>query len=264
MHFWIDKRSSYGIGLGHSRMHMGGQNFHHHRMRSKSIVTPIRQHPPPACVPSSSQNHVKSHHLHHHRSRHVESDNRPAHQSRQQQQHSSHETSAPIPIPTINTQHVPVIHSMHTRMDLPINHVVDPLENSRTGLANQWLPIYLKCAISVSMAIILLTLKLYYDNDLNSLQLLSFWSISIVLLMYTTIISILRMRKSRSLMNQPGLENFLDRVEPTTTNQVSTQHADDSMELPPPYAVAIMLPEKAFKPQESPPPSYASAEKLTI
>lgn len=114
------------------------------------------------------------------------------------------------------------------------------------------------------MAIILLTLKLYYDNDLNSLQLLTFWSMSIVLLMYTTIISVLRMRKGRSMISQPGLENFLDRVEPSTTNQVTTQRHDDSSEPPPPYAVAITLPEKAFKPQESPPPSYASAEKLTI
>jgi hypothetical protein len=251
MHFWIDKRSSYGIG--HNRS-MGGVTYQHRRIRSKSIVTPVRQHPPP-CVPSTSHQHVKSHHQR----------NRPAEHTadRPRTLHSS-STEIPAPIsnaPALHAQYVPVIHSVYPRDELPLTHVVDSIESSRS-LTNHWLPIYLKGGICVAMAIVLVTLKLYYDNDLNGFQLITFGSMSIVIVIFTVTISFLRSRKSQVLRNQRDVnDNFTElMIEPMMSNQIIVQSIDESVEPPPPYAVALSFPEKQSV-YESPPPSY---EKINI
>lgn len=258
MHFWIDKRSNYGIG--HNRS-MAGVSYQHRRIRSKSIVTPIRQHPPP-CVPSTSQHYAKSHHLHHHRNRHVELDHRlpasriPHHPTPE----SSSSQSNPLPI---NIQQI-VVHSVYPRPEvLPINHVVDSLDSTRSGITSHWLPIYLKGGICVATAIILLTIKFYYDNYMTGLELLTFGSMSIALLIFSSTIVILRMRKKRLTLSQRIQQELFAEpvIEPTINNQMTTVTLDEPIDLPPPYAVAIRLPEKQSTIDCSPPPSY---EKINM
>lgn len=263
MHFWIDKRSSYGIGYNRS---MSGLSYQHRRGRAKSIVTPVRQHPPP-CVPSTSH-HAKSHHLHHHRSRH--GDEHRTSQSRVTQNVvaavSTAENHAPISHPaTLNTQYVPVIHSVYPRDELPVNLVVESNDSSRSNsVTNHWLPIYLKGGICVAMAIILVTLKLYYDNDLSGLQLLAFGLMSIVIVLFTTTVSVLRMKKNRAMMlhnQRDHNDNYTGRAIQPHNNQILMQSSDEANEPPPPYAVAVAFPDKQSVAYESPPPSY---EKINI
>lgn len=257
MHFWIDKRSNYGIG--HNRS-MAGVSYQHRRIRSKSIVTPIRQHPPP-CVPSTSQHYAKSHHLHSQRNRHAELDHRPS----RIPHHSAPESSSSQINPSPMNSHQIVVHSVYPRPEvLAINHVVDSNHSTRNNsITGQWLPIYLKGGICVATAIILLTIKFYYDNYMTGLELLTFGSMSIALLIFSTTIAIMRMRKKRiTLSQQFHHEQFTEPViEPINNNQMTTLTLNAPVDLPPPYAVAIRLPEKQSTIDCSPPPSY---EKINI
>ena len=257
MHFWIDKRSSYGIG--HNRS-MAGHSYQHRRIRSKSIVTPVRHHP--SGVPSTSQQHAKSH-LHHHRNRHLDLDHRPT--AVRIQHHSTPENPAlQSNTHILNNHRVPVIHSVYAREELSVNHLVDPIESSRRSncIANHWLPIYLKCGICVATALTLLTLKLYYDNDLTGLQLLTFGSTSIMLLAFSITITFLRMRRNRLMQIQRVQhENFEPVIQPVINNRIREQSIEECVDPPPPYAVAVRLPEKHATIDCSPPPSY---EKINI
>jgi hypothetical protein len=263
MHFWIDKRSSYGIGYNRS---MSGLSYQHRRVRSKSIVTPVRQHLPP-CIPSTSH-HAKSHHLHHHRSRHAEQDHR-ASQSRVTQNVSGSasaiEHHAPVAHPVaLNSQYVPVIHSVYPRHDeMTINPGTESNDSSRSNsVTNHWLPIYLKGGICVAMALVLVTLKLYYDNDLSGLQMLAFGLMAVVIVLFTMTVSVLRMKKNRAVLNlRDHNDNFAELVIQPHNNQIVLQSIDEVNEPPPPYALAISFPEKQSAVYESPPPSY---EKINI
>jgi hypothetical protein len=256
MHFWIDKRSSYGIGYNRS---MSGLSYQHRRVRSKSIVTPVRQHLPP-CIPSTSH-HAKSHL----RSRNIEQENR-ANQSRTTPNisgiASAVDSRASV---ALNSQYVPVIHSVYPRHDeMAINPVIDSNESSRSNsVTNHWLPIYLKGGICVAMALILVTLKLYYDNDLSGLQMLAFGLMAIVIVLFTMTISVLRMKKNRAVLNlRDHNDNFTELVIQPHNNQILLQSIDEVNEPPPPpYAVAVAYPEKQSTIYESPPPSY---EKINI
>jgi hypothetical protein len=245
MHFWIDKRSSYGIG--HNRPGMGCQSYQPRRIRSKSVLIPQIPIRPP----------IPSHHIiksNHHRNRNVDSDHhRPITASRTQQHSTTSSQVQSIPI-----QHVPVIHSVYPRDELSVvNHVVDS-ENTRSdGVINHWLPLQIICGICIMFATALVLLKLYFDNEMTGVQLLSFGSISIAFLICTTTISILRMRKNRLNLSRRN-EVFTETIIEPMGQQITIQlQSCGSLEPPPPYNVAINLPEK----QSSPPPSY---EKIHI
>lgn len=261
MHFWIDKRSNYGIG--HNRS-MAGVSYQHRRIRSKSIVTAIRQHPPP-CVPSTSQHYAKSHHLHSQRNRQIDLEHRSP--ATRIPNHPTPESSTAQSNPLPNSSLQIVVHSVYPRPEvLPINHVVDSLDSTRSsGITSHWLPIYLKGGICVATAIILLTIKFYYDNYMTGLELLTFGSMSIALLIFSSTIVILRMRKRRLTMSQQfHHEHFAEPViEPTINNQLTTLTIDEPVDLPPPYAVAIRLPEKQSTFDCSPPPSYDKINMIT-
>lgn len=256
MHFWIDKRSNYGIG--HNRSMAGLTNHQHRRMRSKSIVTPLRQHP--ACIPSTSQHHAKSHHLSHHRNRQLQELDVRTNASRIPQESNPESSTYQSQSAGLNSNHVPVVHSVYPRDET--NHLHHVVGNSRgNAFADTSFPVYLKGGICIAMAIILLTVKLYFDNELNGLQLVTFGSMSLVLLVFTMTITILRMRKKRSMLhlrveNEVSFQPIID--EPVVLNQSTTQSLaeDDSNDLPPPYAVAVRLPEKQSIIDCSPPPSY--------
>lgn len=227
MHFWIDKRqSSYGIG-GHNRS-MAGLSYQHRRIRSKSLTTQARLNASCILPQAAEQSRTNPQRTH--------------------QQPSTQNASS------LNAQHVPVIHSVYIRDTLPVSHLVDSLESSRSSaVTNHWLPIYLKSGICFAMAITLLALKLYYDNDIKVLHLLWFGGTLIVLLILSIIVSTIRMRRSRN-------ESFTTTIiEPAEVNHATTHSTSYEIdELPPPYAIAVRLPEKVL---ESPPPSY---EKINI
>jgi hypothetical protein len=256
MHFWIDKRSSYGIGHNRPGMAGGGPSSyqHHrrdHRSRSKSIVTPqiaIRPHPTSSHLPK----------LHHNRNRHVEGDHR-----------TTSTTAAALPSTTesspqismhLNQQHIPVIHSVYPRNELSVNHVVESSESSRSnGIINHWLPIQIICGICILLAISLVVLKLYYDKSLTGLQFLFFASVSLVFLICTTFSCLIKMRKTHLMLRQ-RIQNEI--FTETVIEPIRLQTYDDDGS-PPPYNVAINLPEKPRINQHSstPPPSY---EKINI
>lgn len=261
MHFWIDKRSNYGIG--HNRS-MAGFSYQHRRIRAKSMVTPMRLHPP--SVPSTSQQHVKTHHPHHHRNRHAEFEHRSP--AARLNQHSSSESagssSSPLPL---NQQHVPVVHSVYPRDELTINHVADSSEVGHRIVAN-WLPIYIKIAFqALFLLFILVSLGICSNNQLNGLSMLVFGITCFVFFIITTTISIKRMRKNLFFDQRIQNETFTETIiEPAINNQMATHSVScETIEPPPPYALAIKLPEKKstshYKAQESPPPSY---EKISI
>jgi hypothetical protein len=246
MHFWIDKRSSYGIGHNH---HRGISPYHQNqfrRIRSKSIVTPqIRQHP----IPSTSSQHAKSHH----RNRHTESDQQRLMTIPRIQQHSTTAGNSPA-VPNVpmhlNQQHIPVIHSVYPRDDLPV--VLESSESTRSNaVINHWLPIQIICVICIILSITLVILKLYFDNEMSELQLLSFGLISIAFLFCTTIISILRMRKNQLIL-QGRIQNEIFTETVMSNNQLDT---------PPPYNIAIKHSSAYNNRQSSPPPSY---DKINI
>lgn len=257
MHFWIDKRSSYGIGYNRS---MSGLSYQHRRVRSKSLVTPVRQHLP-SSRPSTYQ--AKSNHL---PSSNSDSEHRIV-QPRSRQSvpaTPSRVENAPVSHPiALNSQYVPVIHSVYPRQD-EINtiSVIESNRSSRSSVTNNWLPIYLKSGICVAMALVLVALKLYYDNDLSGLQLLAFSLMTIVIVLSTVTVSILRMKKNRTVLNlRDHNDNYANLVLHPQSNQIMLQSIDE-VELPPSYDLAVSFPEKRFvTPHESPPPSY---DKINI
>lgn len=240
MHFWIDKRSSYG--MGHNRS-MAGFSHQHRRMRSKSIVTPIRQHPP--SIPSTSQQQFKT-------ILHINNMRPPStHQPRREAPQSSSNSIQ------LNPHHVPVVHSVYPRDELPITHVVESLESSRRNKACDNWPLYLKIGFeALFLLFALVALKFCYNNELTAPQLIVFSILSIMFFVLTTTISILRMRKNRMFRQRIQHEHFSN---PTVQAMPAQVHIVDNIEPPPPYAIAVHLPEKQstpYKLRETPPPSY--------
>lgn len=234
MHFWIDKRSSYGIG--HNRSMTAGMPYQHRRARSKSLAIQARQH-----APSGSPQSVEP--------------QRSTSQRTQEQSSTQNATPANL-VRSLNAQHVPVIHSVYNRETLPVNHFVDSLESSRSnGLTNHWLPIYLKSGICIALTITLLALKLFYDNEIKVLHLILLGGALIVLLTLSILISTIRLRRAQNVTFTTTI------MEPAEINQTTTQSILNELDEPPPYAIAVRLPEKHFNLHESPPPPY---EKINI
>ena len=244
MHFWIDKRSNYGIGQNRS---MTGMNYQNRRIRSKSLTTPMRPHPPP-CIPSTSHHHHHSKTTQHRARHHTTAPDNPA--------------AAAIPSTSagLNSQHVPVIHSVYPQNDLPV--VPDSSDNTRGSISlRRCFLIYLKCVLSLSILMILLTVKFYSDNNQMGLfwLLITFGVISLMLLTFPIFFSNkLCERKNRSTINMQTQNEVV--TGPLVNNQVIAPPIEIS-EPPPPYAVAIKISEKPHIHYESPPPSY---EKINI
>lgn len=239
MHFWIDKRSNYGIGQNRS---LTGLSYPNRRVRNKPMLAPCR--PPVPCVPSTSHQHSKS--LHPPRTRPSAPENVPV--------------AAPAQSIALNIHHVPVIHPVYVSMEhLQVNHVVESSEHTSHELTlKRCFPIYLKCVLCVSIMLTLLTVKFYEDNNRAGLfwLLAAFGSVSLLLLLLPIMLTnCVCERKRRTTISQNEVV-----LNPTRNNQEAT-HDIESLEPPPPYAVAVKLADKAFIPQESPPPSY---EKINI
>lgn len=252
MHFWIDKRSNYGIG--HNRS-MAGFAYQHRRVRAKSIVTPIRQHPPP--IPSTSHQHAKTHHPHHHRNRHAEYEQRPRlHQSTSENTQS---TSNPL-----NQHHIPVIHDVYPRDELVINHVVDNTDVENRIPIN-WLPVYIKIGFQALFLIFIIVSIGLSAGPAGIVGVFFFGIACTMFFIFITRLSIKRLKARHFYTQRVQNETFTEPItEPMINNQLMVQSVScETIEPPPPYALAIKLPEKqsTYKSRESPPPSY---EKISI
>jgi hypothetical protein len=263
--FQIDKRSSYGIGH-HNRPGMacrppaGGLSYQPRRIRSKSIITPeTRPHPIPST--SSHTQYAKSNQHRNHRNPDPSTNLRHG-----QQQSTSEHTVAITNSLHLNSQHVPVIHSVYPRNEITINNIVtDSTESTRSnGFHSSW-QIQIIGGLCIFLAITLVILKLYYDNELTGLQLLYFIVVTILFLISTTTISILRILRMRR-QNFAGERRVIEPV----NNQMTLQSLGDGLEPPPPYAVAINFPEKHYPNgynndhASTPPPSYEKINMMNI
>lgn len=288
MHFWIDKRSPFGPCIGPNRS-LAGFN-HQRRLRSKSMVTPIKSY-------------------HHNRQHHQVSEQHQHHNNSAQSSHhptpmdSSTSSSSSSPIPSSQTAYrMPVIHSVYrhntmTLADVNVTpagpHNADNLsiitdDLPRTSEHNQFQPIYLKFGISVALATILLTLKLYFDHQMTSVQFISFAAIAILFLMLTCVVALLRRQKQLPPMNEQAAQQQRNQQQhqqqmPTTFQSPAVPSATNSINYesiiaqrpqqimmglgpPPPYHIAILLPDNAKidaskMHDESPPPTY---DKIAI
>lgn len=257
MHFWIDKRSPFGNNFGYNRS-LAGLSYQHRRIRSKSTVTPFRpishtqSNDNRSAIPSTSHVAPKSHyhHRHHRHHRQGESSIRIVSSSNSQHENGPSHSSAQQHHIQI-TANVPV--TVYHRDELPVNHVVDSLDDTTIRshtLSNQWLPIYLKFGICCCMAIILIVLKLYYDNELTKLQLLTFGTMTIIFLAFSTTVSILKMHKNRMLLPEASSAATEVIVDPVLVQLDNNQDMSDN---PPPYNIAIKFPEKISHYSEAPP-----------
>lgn len=284
MHFWIDKRSPFGPCIGPNRS-LAGFNYQR-RSRSKSMVTPIESYH------HNRQHHTVSEQQHHHQ--HQNNSAQIGHHLTPMDSSTSSSSSSPIPSQT--AYRMPVIHSVyrHNTMTLAeVNvtpagpHHADNLsiitdDLPRTSEHNQFQPIYLKFGISVALATILLTLKLYFDHQMTSVQFISFSAIAILFLMLTCVVALLRRQKQLPPVNElttQQRDNQQQQQMPTTfqspaTNSINyesiiaqrPQQIMMGLGPPPPYHIAILLPDNAKLDatkvhDESPPPTY---DKIAI
>ena len=173
----------------------------------------------------------------------------------------SHQLNTDIrPITTHTQEHVtsesPVL---QTNSQPLISQTIETTEISRNNIKH-WcflLPIYLKCAICVAIVSTFLILRLYYADVLNGFPVLILFSATLMLIIVTLTFVFLRLRKIH-LMRQ--YDQQVDSIEPLAqpiiniqTETFDTQSVAES-DSPPPYAVALYLPERIVS--NSPPPSY--------
>lgn len=240
MHFWIDKRASYSIGPSHSRS-MAGFSYHQQRrMKPKPLpMLMLRPHPPPPlAAPSTSQQHFKTHHLH--RSRHAEFE----HRSRMQPQNSQSSS------PPVNVQHqIPEIRLISPRDELPAT--VISTDGAQRDSFRYW-PIFLKNGLK---ALFLLTTQLafahYIHYELTYFHIALFVLLSVFFFLGSITFS--------------AIEIHQRHRNSSTANPITLRSpSSDTIEPPPPYAVAIHLPEKvsSYKVRESPPPSYEKINEI--
>jgi hypothetical protein len=167
----------------------------------------------------------------------------------------------------LNSQHVPVIHSVYPRDDLPVNHVVDSIESTRSSREFGYVPICIKVFChALFLLFLLVSLHFCYSHEVNIYQLIIFILMSFIFFMITMFIVILRLKRNEFFEHNVQIENLTATiVEPAMNIQMSTpSHSNVTVEPPPPYAVAVNLPEKqsaVYQAQESPPPSY---EKINM
>lgn len=286
MHFWIDKRSSYGLGH-YQRPGMSGFGYYPRRTRAAKTggTTPPAPHsqqssassssaagsssqPRQHIAPSSSAQHGKPtnhHHHHHHRSHH--------HRNQRSETALTADVELQQDFADLDSHHV--VHSMFQPDDMTTSH---PLEaTARNGsnggsiMSNQWLPIQIICGLCMILAITLVLLKLYFESYMTGFQVLSLILMSFVLLILTTLLSLLRTRRKRpstsSQLQRHSLVESQVQSSITSGSQQQTVIVQSSppsatCEPPPPYALALTLPEKQSDIKiTTPPPSY---EKINI
>lgn len=169
------------------------------------------------------------------------------------------------------------VHTMYTPDDTVIRHPrpfgFQPRNGSSESrvVINQWLPIQIICGLCMILAITLVLLKLYFEEYMTGFQVLSLILMSFVLLVLTILLSLLRSRRKRPLSSQLHPQSLVESQAQTTINSNGQQQtvivqAPATCEPPPPYALALTLPEKQsdIKIQTTlttPPPSY---EKINI
>lgn len=294
MHFWIDKRSSYGFGH-YQRPGMAGFGYYPRRNRaakagggnapaphSLSSSNAAGSSSSSSSQPSSASSHqlqgktTNHHHHHHHR----------AHHHHHRNQRGGVALGADVELQQdfidnssdLDSHHVPVVHSMYPNDDLTAaSHPHDTTsrhnENGGGGslLANQWLPIQIICGLCMILAITLVLLKLYFESYMTGFQVLSLILMSFVLLILTTLLSLLRTRRKRpspQLQRHSLVESQLQSSITSGSQQqqqtviVQSSPPPATCEPPPPYALALTLPEKQSDINSTtPPPSY---EKINI
>jgi hypothetical protein len=229
MHFWIDKRSSYG--MGHNRNVHAGFSYQNRRLRSKALMNPVRN--PIPSGPKHNQRNRQTDHEH---------QSRPT--SIPQQSRTQPRVDNISQIQSIPTQYVPVVHNVYENILTP------PVQVGSPEIAiNHWLPVKIICAICILLATILLILKLYFDNEMMQLSIIGM--ISLVLLICILTISILRMRRNHILART--IHDF----PVANRNQMIVQPHGESAVVPPPSYGEIFFGEKQILDQIStPPPSY--------
>jgi hypothetical protein len=280
MHFWIDKRSTYGLGQLQRPGGISGFGYQPRRNRNKTShpqnntpqttsstsmatsSTTRQQNIAPST--SSSNNHQgksTNHHHHHHHHHH--------HRTRNNQHRAGDgvglqdiliEESTPHNPNSmdLNSHHVPV--SVYPNDDITTHPTIDST-SSRTNGVNQWLPIQIICGLCMILAITLVLLKLYFESYMTGFQVLSLILMSFVFLILTSLLSLLRSRRKRP-SSQDTSSQMQSTINSHHNNQAVIVQATPPSEPPPPYALALTLPEKQSDIKIStPPPSY---EKINI
>jgi hypothetical protein len=275
MHFWIDKRSSYGLGQ-HSRPSGMGSGFGYQPRRNRKTNSQQTSSSSSSSATSSAQrqqtvapstsslnsqgkmtnNRQLPHHHHHHHHRH----------RGRNQQHSGDDVALQNILIEDEESTTQNANSLMSNSQIPavlpvyLDNVIathQTIESTciQTTAVNHWLPIQIICGLCMILAITLVLLKLYFESYMTGFQVVSLILISIVFLILTTLISLLQSRRKR--LSQ--LQTTLNSHNGQTAALVQTTELLDS---PPPYALALSLPEKQSEIEiSSPPPSY---EKINI
>lgn len=286
MHFWIDKRSSYGFGH-YQRPGMAGFGYYPRRNRaakagganapaphSLSSSNAAGSSSSSSSQPSSRQTNVVAqssassasaqhqqgkttnhhHHHHHHRSHHHHRNQRgeAALGADVELQQDFIDNSSDL-----DSHHVPVVHSMYPNDDLTAaSHLHDTSsrhnENGGGGslLANQWLPIQIICGLCMILAITLVLLKLYFESYMTGFQVLSLILMSFVLLILTTLLSLLRTRRKRPSSQLQRHSLVESQLQSSITSGSQQQQQTVIVQSSPPPATC------------EPPPPYALALTL--
>ncbi|KAG4070399.1 hypothetical protein HA402_006541 [Bradysia odoriphaga] len=284
MHFWIDKRSQ-SCGFGRARVAASlsgtGIGFGHHprRMGGKSMLTPIHRFPAVDCRPYRPHRET---HQNNHRHEHEHADviqqrlreNVRSNQYRAQQgahvqpphvlqnQQPFHLTNC-NPISQFGPSH-PVELEQGTLGVAAIGPVVAQPQNVRTGPEAQLLPSHLKCGMWAALALTTVFVAVIQGTGL---EFLIFCGICTTLILMGCVLSMCTLwNRPRELMVIPPIEaQAIEARAENSHDMVTVELTGEPTAQPPPYHIAILLPENTKEPEpvleESPPPSY---DKLDI
>lgn len=119
------------------------------------------------------------------------------------------------------------------------------------------LSIYIKIGICVAAAIVVMALKLYFDNVLTGLQLVTFGSLSVIFFGFTLTISDRLCLSNKPVQTESLLEHesvVIDEVQTQSNEESMTQPESNSLITEPPAYAVVAIDEPI-----EPPPSYAIA-----
>ncbi|XP_058837622.1 uncharacterized protein LOC131693645 [Topomyia yanbarensis] len=260
--------------------------------------TSNHQHYHPQQQSSNNQSHIQHHQAQLHSSGHYNQNNSilPASTLHSQQpsqnhhllQQSQHQQQA-------NNYHVPVgvnhiysnASSQPNAIEIDHNagtHGIGTLSRqvSHVGQDAQLLPAHLKCGMWASLALAAVFVagaKFYFDHQGTGLEVLIFCAFSATFFLAACTVSLCRrprdlqipgnnvisetisIGEQNSLQNNPDLVNSNPSPLLNGSVGVAQQTSLSVMAPPPPYHIAILLPENTKEPDESPPPSY---DKIVI
>ncbi|KAJ6647203.1 hypothetical protein Bhyg_02423 [Pseudolycoriella hygida] len=273
MHFWIDKRSQScgfgrarvaaslsgtGIGFGHHPRRMGG--------KSMSMLAPIHRFPAVDCRPYRP--HREASHINNHRHEQGDliqqrlRDNIRSQQYRAQQSAHSQQSAPPIQ-PQLHLSDCHPIGQYGPSLALELEQgtlggpTIARTQNVRAGPESQLLPSHLKCGMWASLALATVFVAVFQGTGL---EFLIFCGFCTTVILFAFVISMCN--RPRDLIIVPPVttpaaiearvENPQEIVTVESTNETAAQ--------PPPYHIAILLPENSKQTEESP-PSY---DKLVI